>query len=153
MEAAGADCLVGTWTMDEAALTAFYEQIGAMAGGVMAFSPVGSATLTMDAAGSYTWAPDATITASASGIDVEVVLGGSIRGSYAVDGDRITTGTDSVDELSITASAGGVEIDPGAVAEGIRSAPLNDSTYACSDHELTLTTVVTEQTLTSTFAR
>lgn len=139
--------------MDQEALTAFYDQMSTFTGGAMTFSPVGSATMTMGADGSYSWKPDATITSSSSGIDIVVTLGGSMSGSYTVAGDTISSGTTDVNDLTVSATAGGVEMDPAAIGEAITTSPLSNATFVCSAHELTTTTSNEELTLVSTFTR
>lgn len=149
----GAACLVGTWTADEAALQDYYDQIGELAGGAMTFDTSGQASLTLNADGSYSWTPDAAITATASGIDIEVTMSGSLGGSYTATDESITTSSDTVDDLTITATAGGVEIDPGTVADQIRTAPLSNATYSCTADTLDLTTPVTDTGVTITLTR
>lgn len=148
-----ATCLVGTWTADEAALQDYYDQIGELAGGAMTFDTSGQAALTLNADGSYSWAPEAAITATASGIDIEVAMSGSLGGSYTATDESITTSSDTVDDLTITATAGGVEIDPGTVADQIRTAPLSNATYSCTADALALTTPVTDTDVTITLTR
>ena len=149
----GPACLVGTWTMDEAALQDYYGQISGLSDGELAFTPVGQATLTMRADGTYSWMPDATISTSTSGIDIEVALGGSLEGSYTAAAGTITTSTDAGDGLTVRATVGGMEVDPDAVAEQILSAPLTDTDYACTADSLQLSSVIAEQTVTMTLTR
>ncbi|MFT3797407.1 hypothetical protein [Microbacterium sp.] len=151
---ATADCLVGEWYMGQDELTAFYQSINeVMAGSGVEFSPVGSATMTMDAAGTYSWAPSTEVTAQVSGVTILVTFGGSMEGTYTATADRITSSPLATSALEVTATIDGVATDPGAISEQIAQAPVGDAAYTCTTDTLTLTSEVAGGSATSVFHR
>lgn len=134
-----AACVVGTWTMGQPELEAFYGDInGALSGSGVMFTPEGSAALVLGADGAFTWTPDARVTAEVSGTEILITLAGNIDGTYVVAGDRITTDTQSAEGLQVTATIDGAETDPGEITEQIAGAPITDSAYTCAGDTLTL---------------
>lgn len=147
-------CLPGTWTMDQAGLDTFYGDINALQQGAgVSFTPSGSATLTLTAEGDFTWAPDTRIAAVVSGTTVEISLSGEASGTYTATADRLSTATQSADGLVVIATIGGVETDPGPIAEQIAGAPITDAAYTCTSDTLTLRTSIAGGAATSILHR
>jgi len=148
------ECLVGTWTMDQAGMDQFYTDVNDLLSGAgVTFTPQGSASLTLGADGAFTWAPSAEVTAAVSGTDILVALGGQITGTYTATGDHIATATQSVDGLTVSATIDGAEVDPGSISEQIAGAPITDASYVCSADTLTLDTAISGGTATSLLHR
>ncbi|GAA5031342.1 hypothetical protein ACFQRL_10505 [Microbacterium fluvii] len=146
-------CLLGAWTMDQQALTDFYDQIGAISSEAgMTFTPDGSAGLEITA-DTFTWTPDLTLAIDAAGTPMSVEVGGSMSGDYTATPGHLTTGTTSVNDLVIVADAAGKAIDAGAIAEQIAGAPLTDATFTCTDETLVLETAVADGTAIATLSR
>lgn len=151
---ADAECLIGTWTMDQAGMDQFYGDINELlAGAGVTFTPQGSATLTLGADGAFTWAPSADVTAAVSGTDILVTLGGQITGTYTATGDHVSTTAQSAEALTVTATIDGAETDPGSISEQIAGAPVTDASYVCSADTLTLETAISGGTATSVLHR
>lgn len=150
----GRACLAGTWTMDQAGLDRFYGDVNALTGGAGAsFTPSGSATLALTPEGGFTWTPDTQITAVASGTTIQISLSGDTTGTFSATADRLTTDTQSTDDLVVVATIGGVETDPGPIAEQIAAAPITDAGYTCTTDTLTLQTPIAGGTATSILHR
>lgn len=148
------DCLTGTWTMDQAGLEQFYGDINAlMTGAGVVFTPEGSAQLTLGPDGTYTWAPDAAITAEVSGTTILVDISGRTEGAFTATADRISSDTQSTEGLVIAATIDGTPTDAGAITEQIAGAPVSDASYTCSADTLTLVTEVSGSTATSVLHR
>ncbi|ODT42082.1 MAG: hypothetical protein ABS62_04395 [Microbacterium sp. SCN 70-200] len=154
-ETASADaCLVGTWVMDQDALTAFYDQVNDLqAGSGVSFSPTGSATMVLGADGGYTWTPDAQVTAQASGVTIDLTFAGHMDGTYTATDTQITSDVVTTDDLQITATIDGTSTDPGDIAHEIAAAPLSDAAYTCSADTLTLESSMLDSSVTSNFRR
>lgn len=153
-EATGAACLVGEWEMGQAELDEFYNDINAlMAGAGVTFSPEGSAALTLGDDGTFTWAPNAVVTAQASGTAIIVTLGGTITGTYTATGDRIATDTESTTGLQISATINGEPTDAGAISEQIGGAPITDAAYTCTADTATFETAVGDGSATTILHR
>lgn len=147
-------CLPGTWTMDQAGLETFYGDINALQQGAgVSFTPSGSATLSLTAEGGFTWAPETQIAAVASGTTIQISLSGQTSGTYTATTDRLSTATQSTDDLVVIATIGGVETDPGPITEQIAGAPITDAAYTCTSDTLTLRTSIAGGTATSILHR
>lgn len=153
-DATGAACLVGEWEMGQADLEEFYNDINAlMAGAGVTFSPEGSAALTLGDDGTFTWAPNAVVTANASGTTILVTLGGTITGTYTATDTRIATDTESTAGLQISATINGEPTDAGAISEQIGGAPITDAAYTCSADTATFETSVADGSATTILHR
>ena len=149
-------CLYGTWTIDQAGLDAFYDQIEQLMSsqGVSAtITPVGSATLEIDDAGSYTWSPTATIAFAMAEIQMDVIVGGTLNGTYTATPGTIRTEAEVDDRLEVTATVGGQAVDPTLFADQIGGSPISDSTFVCTDHTLELSSTVAATTITTLLYR
>lgn len=135
-----AECLVGTRNMDQAGLDGFYSDVNSsLAGAGVVFTPQGAASLVLGADGSFSWKPDAEITADVSGTAILIALGGQIDGTYTATADRISTTSQQADGLQITATIDGAPTDAGDITNQIAGAPVTDASYTCSGDTLTLT--------------
>ncbi len=149
-----AACLVGNWASEQADLDAYYEQINAaQEGSGASFTPVGRAGLAIREDGTYAWTPAVELTATLSGTEILVTLGGSIDGSYTVTGTTIATKNDSTENLQISATIDGEPTDAGTIGEQIGGAPLTNATFDCTDDTLLLTSSVSGTSVTTTLHR
>ena len=138
-------CLYGTWTLDQAGLTAYFDQINqlmAAQGAMVEFSPEGSAVLVIDDAGTFDWVPTTVTTAKIAEQEMIVTMNGTLSGTYTASPGVIFTDPEVDNQLQITATVGGVDIDPSAVAGQISTAPIGDSRFVCTSTTLELTTTV-----------
>lgn len=149
-----AACLIGDWTMDQDSMADFYADINdLLAGSGVTFEPEGTATLTLGEDGSFRWAPEAEVTAEASGTEVLIALSGHLDGAYTATESRITTTEQSTDALTVAATIGGAPTDPGSITEEIAAAPITAAGYTCSDDTLTLDSEVAGGTATAVLHR
>lgn len=146
-------CLVGAWMLDEEGMGEYYAQINDLLEGAAEFSPRGDATLTIGADGSYTWAPDAQISALVAGREMEVSLSGTLGGTYTAEPGRIQTDAEVDDELIVTGTVDGSPVDASAIAQQIGGAPMTDSEFVCGDDTLELTTTISDTSVTTTLTR
>lgn len=146
-------CLVGDWTLDDDGFSAYYGQINDLLGGQAEFTPSGSATLTLAADGTFTWAPDATLAVDLMGQKAEVTIGGTLGGTYTAEPGHITTDPDVDDELEVSGTLNGSPFDTSAVSQQIASAPVNDSTFSCTTETLELTTAVDDDPVVTVLHR
>ncbi|MFT4213626.1 MAG: hypothetical protein QM622_02465 [Microbacterium sp.] len=150
----GAACLVGSWIMGEDELAGFYADINdTMAGSGVRFTPTGSATMTLDADGAYSWAPEAEVAAKASGVTILVTFAGELTGTYSATDEHLTAQTVVADDLVITATVEGVETDAGEITDEISQAPLSDAAYTCTSDTLTMVSEVSGGSAASVFRR
>lgn len=148
-----AACLPGTWTMDQAGLDGYYGDVNALVqGSGLAFTPSGSAVLTLADDGTFSWAPSTQISAAVSGTTVLIAISGRTDGTYTAAGDRLTAAS-STDGLVITATINGASTDPGPVSDQIAAAPVTDAAFTCTPDTLTLQTSIAGGTATSILHR
>jgi hypothetical protein len=146
-------CLVGTWTLDEEGMGQYYAQINDLLEGAAEFTPRGDATLTIGADGTFTWQPDAQISALVAGREMEVSLSGTLGGTYTAEPGHILTDADVDDDLVVTGTVDGSAVDASAIAQQIGGAPMTDSAFACTPDTLDLTTTIADSSVTTTLTR
>jgi hypothetical protein len=146
-------CLVGTWTLDEEGMGQYYAQINDLLEGAAEFTPRGDATLTIGADGTFTWQPDAQISALVAGREMEVSLSGTLGGTYTAEPGHIVTDADVDDDLVVTGTVDGSAVDASAIAQQIGGAPMTDSAFACTPDTLDLTTTIADSSVTTTLTR
>lgn len=151
---AAADCLPGTWVMDQASLDRFYGDVNAaLSGAGVSFTPKGSAELTLGADGAFSWAPALELTAEVAGTPIVVTVGGSTSGTYTATADRLTSDTVSADGLEVSATIDGAPTDAGELSDQVASAPVADSAYTCEGDTLTLVSEIGGSPANSVFTR
>ncbi len=149
-------CLYGTWTLDQAGLTSYFDQINqimAAQGTMVEFTPEGSAQLVMDDAGTFDWMPTTVTTAKIAEQEMIVTMNGTLSGTYTASPGVIFTDPEVDNQLQLTATVGGVDIDPSAVAGQISTAPIGDSKFVCTDTTLELTTTVAGASVMTSLSR
>jgi len=149
-------CLYGTWTLDQAGLTSYFEQINqimAAQGTMVEFTPEGSAQLMMDEAGTFDWMPTTVTTAKIAEQEMVVTMNGTLSGTYTASPGVIFTDPEVDNQLQLTATVGGVDIDPSAVAGQISTAPIGDSKFVCTETTLELTTTVAGASVMTSLSR
>lgn len=146
-------CLVGTWTLDEEGMGAYYAQINDLLESAAEFTPSGSATLTIGADGTFVWSPDAQISAVVAGREMQVSLSGTLGGTYTAEPGHIVTDADVDDDLVVTGMVDGNAVDASAIAQQIGGAPMTDSDFACTPESLELTTTIADSSVTTTLTR
>lgn len=147
-------CLAGDWTMDQGALESYYSDVnGLLQGAGIAFTPQGSASLTLTPEGAFSWAPDAQVNAEVAGTTIGVSVGGRVDGTYTATGDRISATSSVTDGLVVSATIDGADTDPGEVAQEIAGAPLTDASYTCAGDTLTIGSSVAGGTATAVLHR
>ncbi len=153
-DADGAKCLIGQWAMGQDELTGFYDDVNSiMAGAGVSFTPTGTAALTLGADGSFTWVPDAQVSAAVAGTTILIDFAGQITGTYTATGDHITTATASTDGLTVSATIDGAPTDAGSISQEIAAAPITDASYTCTGDTLTLENALGGGTATSVLHR
>lgn len=147
-------CLAGDWTMDQGALESYYSDVNALLDGAgIAFTPEGSAALTLTPEGTFAWTPDVQVNAKVAGTTIVISVGGTANGTYTATGDRITATSPVSDGLVVSASIDGAETDPGEVAQQVAGAPLTDASYTCAGDTLTLGSSIAGGTATAVLHR
>lgn len=147
-------CLAGEWAMDDAALASYFSDInGLLSGAGIAFTPQGTAALTLTREGTFSWAPDAEVSADVAGTTILITVGGRSDGTYTATADRITATSPVADGLEVTATIGGADTDPGEMAREVAGAPLTDASYTCTDDTLTLGSSIAGGTATAVLHR
>ncbi len=146
-------CLVGTWVLGEDGMGQYYAQINDMLEGAAEFAPSGDATLTIGADGTFSWQPDAQISALVAGREMEVSLSGTLSGTYTAEPGHIVTDADVDDDLVVTGTVDGSAVDASAIAQQIGGAPMTDSAFACTPDTLELTTTIADSSVTTTLTR
>ncbi|WP_404434679.1 hypothetical protein LG299_08340 [Microbacterium lacus] len=150
------ECIYGTWTLDQAGLVSYFDQINqimAAQGAVVEFTPEGSAQLVIDEAGTYDWMPTTVTTANIADQEMIVTMNGILSGTYTASPGVIFTDPEIDNQLQISATVGGVEIDPSAVAAQISMSPIGDSKYVCGETTLELTTTVAGASVATSLTR
>lgn len=149
-----AACLVGEWSMDQAGLDRFYGDVNTLLeGSGVAFTPQGTAALSLTKDGAFTWTPDAQVSAAVSGTTILIGLSGHIDGTYTATADHIATVTQSTDGLVVSATIDGAQTDAGSITQQIAGAPITDAGYTCSADTLTLNSALAGGTATSVLHR
>ena len=109
--------------MDQGALESYYSDVNALLDGAgIAFTPEGSAALTLTPEGTFAWTPDVQVNAEVAGTTIVISVGGTANGTYTATGDRITATSPVSDGLVVSASIDGAETDPGEVAQQVEAA-------------------------------
>lgn len=148
---ASAECILGTWDMDTAALEESMAQLFALGGdetSSMDMTITGTGTYEFAEGGAFSTTSDMTsgVTISAEGMEIvtEGTSTGTMTGTWALEGDQLTLSDLDTSALTVTTTGtmNGEEIAiPEGSAEGaIQAAPPAASTVSCTEDTLTLTT-------------
>lgn len=131
-EDASGDCLVGAWVVTDEQMNAFYDGLMTTVDAPIGIVATGSAALTFDDDGTYTWAPDFDLAVDVAGTAGTGVATGSITGSWTV-ADGVVTASSARNELELSITIGGTTITGSDLANGmLNSSPVSDVTYSCA---------------------
>ncbi|GAA3032380.1 hypothetical protein [Microbacterium dextranolyticum] len=153
-----AACLVGTWTMGQEDLVGYYDDVNRlMSKSDGTFLPAGNATLTLNADGTFVWAPEIAVTGEVSGQTIVISFAGQVTGSYdqkrSSRGDRIWAPSQSTEALRVLATANSKPTDGGALSQQIGAVPIADARVSCTSDTLVLVSTFSDSIATSILHR
>ena len=139
-------------------LVGFYDDINRLmsqSGGT--FIPAGTATLVLEADGTFTCSPEIAVTGDVSDETLVISFAGEVTGTYDEErsdrGDRIWTPTQSGEALRVLATADGEPTDGGALSQQIGAVPIGDARVSCSTDTLVLVSTFSDSTATAVLHR
>jgi len=136
-----AGCPSGTWLASQEELQNYFNTVGSMS--AVSIIVTGGAELRLGTDGRMSFVVgDFRFAQDAGGTRIDLLLDGSIDGTYAVDGSVLTTEALLADATAI-ASIDGTEMEVGPVLQSfIDQLPFDQARYRCAGDELVLDVTV-----------